>query len=128
MLRGLVAQRLVRRICPDCARPHIITEGESELLSHAIAAGEEVRRGTGCDTCHGTGFRGRLPIYEIIEVTPALERLVHDGASEAELEKAARQTGPGMLGDGIAKLRAGRTTVEEVVRVVYEDTSYAVEA
>ena len=121
MLRGLVAQRLVRRICPDCTAPHTVTDSESALLSHAIAAGETVQRGAGCDACHNQGFQGRLPLYEIIEVDRALEQLIHEGASEAALQDRARETGPGILADGVGKLRAGQTTVEEVARAVRDD-------
>ena len=123
MLRGLVAQRLVRRVCPDCSRPHSITPAESTILSGALPAGEAVRRGGGCPACHGTGYRGRLPLYEVIEVDAGLERLVHEGASEAQLTAAARRRGPGILLDGVEKLRAGLTTVEEVARAVHEDAS-----
>jgi general secretion pathway protein E len=123
MLRGLVAQRLVRRTCLDCASPHGVTAMESAVLNGAVPAGETVRRGKGCPACHGTGYRGRLPLYEVIEVDAALERLVHEGASEAQLTAAARQRGPGILLDGVDKLRAGLTTVEEVARAVHEDAS-----
>jgi general secretion pathway protein E len=123
MLRGLVAQRLVRRICPDCATPHALTDTESGLLNGLLPAGAPVSRGTGCSQCHGSGYRGRLPIYEIIEIDGALERLVHEGASEAQLTAAARKRGPGLLQDGVEKLRDGLTTVEEVARAVREDTT-----
>ena len=121
MLRGLVAQRLVRRLCPDCAAPHRVTEGEAATLSGAVAAGEAVRRAAGCEACGGQGYRGRLPIYEVIETASDLERLIHDGASEADLVREARRDGPGILADGADKLRAGLTTVEEVVRAVRVD-------
>ncbi len=121
MLRGLIAQRLVRRICPDCAKPHVITQSESALLSGAIATGETVQRGTGCDACQDQGFKGRLPIYEIIEVDRALENLIHEGASEAMLQDRARSKAPGILADGVDKLRQGLTTVEEVARAVRDD-------
>ncbi|MEL6915785.1 MAG: ATPase, T2SS/T4P/T4SS family [Pseudomonadota bacterium] len=121
MLRGLVAQRLVRRVCPDCAGPHEITESEAASLMGAVRPGEVVRRGTGCDACHGQGYRGRLPLYEIIEVLADVERAIHEGASEAELTRVVRAASPGILDDAVAKLRAGLTTVEEVARVVHDD-------
>lgn len=121
MLRGLVAQRLVRRVCPDCAGPHVISESESALLSGAVAPGEIVQRGTGCDACQNQGFKGRLPIYEIIEVDRELEKLIHEGASEAILQERARAKGPGILADGVEKLRQGKTTVEEIARAVRDD-------
>ncbi len=121
MLRGLIAQRLVRRVCPACATEHRVTDSEARLLSGAILAGEVVARGKGCEACGQQGYRGRLPIYEVIECDARLEGLVHTGASEAELTAAARAQGPGILQDGVAKLRAGQTTVEEVARAVRED-------
>lgn len=123
MLRGLVAQRLVRKLCPDCAAPHEATQAESALLSGAVAAGTPIRRAVGCDACHGQGYRGRLPIYEVIETDGEFERLVHDGTAEAELTRAARRKGPGILQDAAEKLREGRTTVEEVARAVREDAT-----
>ena len=121
MLRGLIAQRLVRRTCPDCAVPHPATSAETALLSGLIQEGEPVTKGAGCEACHGSGYRGRLPLYEVVEIDGALERLVHEGASEAQVIAAARARGPGILLDGVDKLRAGLTTVEEVARAVHEE-------
>lgn len=121
MLRGLLAQRLVRRICPDCTQPHEITATDAALLSGAVKLGEIVQKGASCAQCHDQGFRGRLPLYEVIEVDRELENLVHEGASEAALQDCARIKGPGILADGVAKLRAGLTTVEEVARAVRDD-------
>ena len=123
MLRGLVAQRLVRRICPDCATDHAVTQAESALLAGLVAPGTVVKRGAGCAACRSTGYRGRLPLYEVIEVDAALEQLIHQGASEADLVAAARKKAPGILSDGCDKLRKGLTTVEDVARAVHEDTS-----
>jgi general secretion pathway protein E len=128
MLRGLVAQRLVRRCCPDCRQDHTITEAESALLSGQIPAGSIMPRGTGCDTCNGTGFKGRIPLYEVIEVDSGLEKLMHDGISEAELIAAVRTRGPGILADGIAKMRDGHTTAQEVARAVHDDPNGAIES
>ena len=122
MLRGLVAQRLVRRICPDCKVEHSTTAAESTLLSGLLATGDPVWRGAGCDACHGSGYRGRLSLYEVLELDNALEKLVHEGASEARLTAAARQRCPGILADGIDKMRQGLTTAQEVARAVREDS------
>ena len=121
MLRGLIAQRLVRRNCPDCLGDHMITDAESELLAGKIAAGEIVRKGTGCRECHDSGYRGRLPLYEVIEIDTGLERMMHEGVSDAGLITAARERAPGILADGIEKMRAGQTTAQEVARAVHED-------
>ncbi len=123
MLRGLVAQRLVRRTCPDCRAEHALTAAESALLSGQRPEGAPVWKGAGCETCNGTGYKGRLPLYEVIEFDAGLERLVHDGASEAEIVAAARARGPGILADGMAKMDAGETTAQEVARAVYEDVA-----
>lgn len=123
MLRGLVAQRLVRRLCPDCALPHRLSEAESKLLLGVLQPGLEVRRPAGCPACRDQGYRGRLPIYEVIEITAQFEALVHEGASEAELTAEARRHAPGILQDGADKLRRGMTSVEEVARAVREDAS-----
>lgn len=121
MLRGLVAQRLVRKVCQSCAVDHVITDAESTLLSGKVSAGTVVKKGAGCDECHDSGSRGRLPLYEIIEVDADLERQIHEGLSEAALIAAARARGPGILADGIAKMREGLTTPQEVARAVHED-------
>jgi len=120
MLRGLIAQRLVRRNCTDCLGDHEVTQAESDLLGQKIKPGEIVKKGLGCDTCQASGFRGRLPLYEIIEVDGALERKMHEGQSEAELIAAARDRGPSILDDGIAKMRLGLTTAQEVARAIHD--------
>ncbi|MDF1727661.1 MAG: ATPase, T2SS/T4P/T4SS family [Sulfitobacter sp.] len=121
MLRGLVAQRLVRRLCPDCRRARPLTEAEAALLSNAMAAGTEVFEATGCEACADTGYRGRLPVYEIIAMTAQLETMIHEGASEAALAAEARKSAPSILQDGTAKIRDGLTTVSEVARAVRDD-------
>ncbi|MFZ5962166.1 type II secretion system ATPase GspE [Thalassococcus sp. BH17M4-6] len=121
MIRGLIAQRLVRRLCPDCRQPHSLTPAEAAMLSHALPEGTQVFRPGGCDSCGQQGYRGRLPIYEIVTGDRSLETMIHKGASEAELTAAARAAGPGILQDGIAKVRGGLTSVDEVIRAVRED-------
>ncbi|MBM1635194.1 Flp pilus assembly complex ATPase component TadA [Sulfitobacter mediterraneus] len=121
MLRGLVAQRLVRRLCPDCRTKRTLTEAEGALLSGTLEPGTEVWDAQGCDACGGTGYRGRLAVYEIIAMTSLLETMIHEGASEAELTAEARKSAPSILQDGVANIRDGLTTVSEVARVVRED-------
>jgi general secretion pathway protein E len=121
MLTGLAAQRLVRRLCPECRREDRATDADSALLGHAIAPGEALWRAAGCAECHGEGYRGRAAIYELVAVDETMRTLIHDGASEAALAEAARAAGPSLLDDGVAKLRAGITTAEEVARVVRDE-------
>ena len=123
MLRGLVAQRLVRRICPTCRVEHALSAPDAALLGGLLAVGAPVWRGAGCSDCHDTGFRGRLPLYEVIEMDGELEQLVHAAASEAQLTAAARTRAPGILADGVDKITQGLTTVQDVARAVRENQS-----
>ncbi len=128
MIRGLIAQRLVRKLCPECRTPHRLSSAETKLLSEGAAEGTEVWRAEGCPSCNHQGYLGRLPIYEIVTADRQLEQLIHSGASEAELVAAARAAGPGILQDGIDKMRAGLTTAEEVIRAVRDDYGGAIPA
>ena len=121
MVVGLCAQRLVRRLCPNCRREDVASEADSLLLGGALAAGAPVWRAVGCDQCHDEGYRGRAGLYEVVAVDDAFQKLIHDGASEADIERHARADNPSLLDDGVAKLQAGVTTVEEVARVVRDE-------
>ncbi|HEY0623454.1 type II secretion system ATPase GspE [Sphingomonas sp.] len=121
MLVGLAAQRLVRRLCPSCRREDKASEGDAMLLGGALKAGETVWRAVGCEDCGGDGYRGRAGLYEVVPVDERFQAMIHDGASEAEIEAHARKDSPALLDDGVAKVRAGVTTVEEVARVVREE-------
>jgi general secretion pathway protein E len=117
MLVGLMAQRLVRRLCPECRAPGLADQRESLLLDGALKPGEPIFRPAGCPACHGEGYRGRMGLYEVVAVDAEMAQLIHDGAPEAALTAHARKHGPSLLDDGIVKLRAGDTSVEEVARV-----------
>lgn len=121
MVVGLCAQRLVRKLCPSCARPDEASEADSLLLGGAIKPGKKIWRAAGCPECHGEGYRGRAGLYEVVAVDEKFQKLIHDGASEAELEAHARKDNPSLLDDGVAKVKAGVTTVEEVARVVRDE-------
>ncbi|UZK70508.1 ATPase, T2SS/T4P/T4SS family [Sphingomonas sp. S1-29] len=122
MVVGLCAQRLVRRLCPHCRREDVATPGDALLLGNVLAVGDPVWRPVGCDECNGDGYRGRAGLYEVVAVDDRFQAMIHDGASEAELERAARGgDNPSLLDDGVAKVRAGVTTVEEVARVVRDE-------
>lgn len=120
MLVGLVAQRLVRRLCPHCRRPDAAGPAEAALLE-GLAVGERVFRATGCPACQGQGYAGRLGLYEVIAVSRDLEALIHGGAAEAELTRAARRHSPGLLADGLRNIRDANTTVQDVARVFQEE-------
>lgn len=121
MLVGLVAQRLVRRLCPHCREASVATQNDHEALGGALEIGARVWRPRGCPECRDDGYRGRLGLYEVVEVDDRFQALIHDGASEAELGRAAREAGPALLDDGVAKVLAGLTTVDEVFRVVQDE-------
>jgi general secretion pathway protein E len=121
MVVGLVAQRLVRKLCVECRRQDVASEADSLLLGGAIKPGKKLWRAEGCPACHGEGYRGREGLYEVVAVDEAFQKLIHDGASEAQLEAMARKAGPSLMDDGVAKVREGLTTVEEVARVVREE-------
>lgn len=121
MLVGVAAQRLVRRLCPSCRRQDVASDADMALLGGALKAGDTVWRAVGCDACHGDGYRGRAGLYEVVAIDDAFQAMIHDGASEAEIEAHARRENPSLLDDGVDKVRAGVTTVEEVARVVRDE-------
>ena len=111
-LMAVLAQRLVRVICPEC---RAVDEGRSEAL------GRQVYRGAGCAQCSGTGYRGRQGIFEMMEVHEEIRRLVVQNADATVLAAAARNNGMTTLNeDGWDKVNRGVTTVEEVLRVTQD--------
>ena len=92
-LNGVVAQRLARTICPACATKYYPTEHELRDAGLQDKAGRPFRKGQGCQQCHDTGFRGRLGIYEVMEVTPELRRMIHHAAPTHELREQCRKQG-----------------------------------
>jgi type IV pilus assembly protein PilB len=112
-----LAQRLVKRICPDCAKPH---RPEAALLRRFADEGDTspFRRGAGCGRCLNTGYRGRIGVYEMLRLSPAIQESVERGASTAEIRATALREGMQPLWrDGLDKARRGHTTLEEVARV-----------
>lgn len=116
---AVVAQRLVRKICENCRieRRYSATELRScgmdpDLAHHVFYVGK------GCDQCRNTGYRGRLGVFELLEVTDGIRDLIQERANATKIRIAAKQDGMNLLhADGIAKAKTGITTVEEVVRV-----------
>jgi general secretion pathway protein E len=120
MLAGVVAQRLVRCLCPECRRVDHATDADARLLGGALPQGAPVWRAVGCGDCGGNGYTGRTGVYEVVAITRPLQSLIHQGASEADLTAEARLNGPSLLQDGLRLIREGMTTVEEVARVAQE--------
>ena len=117
-LIGVVAQRLVRVLDRDTRVPHKPSEYEKRLLN--IPAGQEAP-GIWQPGNSGTGYRGRMGIYELVLVDDHLRTMIHDGAAEHDMERYARTLTPSIRDDGRAKVLAGSTTLEEVLRVTRED-------
>jgi len=115
----ICAQRLVRRICESCARPDPVPAHVLVDAGFAEADAETVvpRKGEGCTACHGTGYRGRLGVFEVLDISEAIRELVLVGASTNELRRTALREGMVTLRQsGLHKIRAGLTTIDEVLR------------
>jgi type IV pilus assembly protein PilB len=115
----LAAQRLVRRVCESCKEPHAIPE--ARLLEAGLPPEELPRmkatKGRGCERCGGTGYRGRIGVFEIMEISEALRDLIIKSAPTADLRRLAIEEGMSTLRlSGLAKVRDGITTLDEVVR------------
>ncbi|MDO9454078.1 MAG: type II secretion system ATPase GspE [Stagnimonas sp.] len=120
-LVGLMAQRLVRTLCSKCKTPYDATRNEKEMLGVDPAEPLTLYKAEGCGHCRHTGYAGRSGIHELIEVDKKLEEMIHDGASEQQLETYARTSSPGILQSGRRKVLSGKTTLQEVLRVTIED-------
>lgn len=120
-LNGILAQRLVRVLCPECRRAEPATAQECALMGADPATPPRLYHAQGCPACNNLGYRGRTGIYELIEVDDALRQLIHEGAGERHLTEHVRQQTPGIRADGLRRVRDGTTTLEEVLRVTRED-------
>jgi type IV pilus assembly protein PilB len=115
----IVAQRLVRRICSECKGEHKydVDELSAMGIDEDEAAALTFFKGSGCDSCGDSGYRGRQGLYEVMAMTPELRRLVLRGGSTAELQEQAVNDGMLTLRtDGMLKVKKGITTLEEVVK------------
>ncbi len=120
-LIGVIAQRLVRTLCSHCTTWHQADEFEQGLFAHVHeGATLELPKPNGCERCSNTGFMGRTAIYEIVPVDDHMRRLIHGNAAEYDIERYARQLSGSIRDDGLRKVLAGKTTVEEVLRVTNE--------
>ncbi len=120
-LIGLLAQRLIRLLCPDCKQPYEADASERRALGLGEESRTTIFRAVGCDKCRQSGYRGRTGIHELVEVDDALRRMIHDNASEADMEAYARRFSASIRQDGQRKVLAGLTTLEEILRVTREN-------
>lgn len=123
-LNLIAAQRLVRTVCKECKKPHVIPK--EDALAAGITdeefANAKFMKGTGCRSCNETGMRGRLAVYEILVMTDKIREAMIQGSSTAELKRLAVENGMQTLRrSALKKLAEGRTTLEEVLRVTRAD-------
>jgi general secretion pathway protein E len=121
-VRAIVGQRLVRVLCEHCKQPRVLSSrdvaADQRYVALGFEAGETLFEPKGCDWCSHTGFHGRLGVFEVIEVTPRVRRAIGPKTDVADLEKVALAEGmTTMTDDGVAKCRAGLTTIDEIFRV-----------
>jgi len=117
---GVLAQRLVRRICTECSSPYEPPPEELEFYRSVGGHGLSFRRGTGCAACAHTGFRGRIGVFEVLRISDAIKRLlVRDSPPEALRARAITEGMTTLRSAGLAKIDEGLTTIAEVMRSVH---------
>jgi type II secretory ATPase GspE/PulE/Tfp pilus assembly ATPase PilB-like protein len=117
---GIVAQRLVRKVCPHC---RVEKRMDAEMAARfGVSEGARYCEGTGCTVCRGTGFKGRIAVFEILRMTEGIKKLIHqkEAASVVRAEAVAEGMMP-LNHDAIAKVLAGLTTPAEILRAVYTE-------
>lgn len=118
-LEGIIAQRLVRKICEHCRVDYSPTPEQLDYLGPAAQQLEHFFTGNGCKHCHGSGYRGRIAVYEVLIMDDVLRHLIGAKASILEINKAVKEAGTvTLLEDAIQKVNQGLTSVEEVIRVL----------
>jgi general secretion pathway protein E len=123
-INGILAQRLVRRLCPHCGEPYRPLPELAAKLGRVTddPEGALLYRAVGCEQCNGTGYRGRLVITEVLNISDPLRRAVLEHATATDIQRIATQEGMlTMYEDGLRKCVQGRTTMDEVLRVAEED-------
>ena len=122
---AVVAQRLIRRICPDCRSAWVMSEADLARWStsrHKLLRGRTLYRSIGCPACRGTGYLGRIGIFEVLSVTDRIRQLVQSRANASEIRVAAVEEKMRVLSDdGLRKAVAGESSIEEVLRVTASD-------
>jgi len=121
-INGVVAQRLARTVCPKCATKYFPAENVLEDAGLDEKPGRVFRKGTGCGQCHNSGYQGRVGIYEVMEITSELRRLVHRAAPSHEIREKMRAGGAKTLREeGILISLAGKSPLEEILRVTHSE-------
>jgi len=123
-LNCILAQRLVRVICPSCKQPKNYTPEElKELgLDPAVWGNGSLLEGLGCLECSGTGYHGRTAICELMDLTDRIREMIVDRRPTSEIKRAAREEGMATLREsGLGKIKAGMTTIKEINKVTFVD-------
>ena len=120
-LIGVMAQRLVRNLCPHCKKTHEVTEKECEWLGMKKAECPDIYCAAGCNKCNHMGYMGRSGLYEFIPIDHHLQNMIHEGEGEQAMEEYARTISPSISQDGKRMVLEGRTSLEEVLRVSRDD-------
>ena len=121
-LLGVLSQRLVRTLCKSCKEGHVADERECELLGVSAENPPTIYRAVGCEECNFNGYRGRTGLHELLVVDETVRELVHSGKGEQSVEKYIRKHTPSIRQDGCNRVLAGKTTLEEVLRVTREES------
>ncbi|MEC4091537.1 type II secretion system ATPase GspE [Pseudoalteromonas rubra] len=120
-LLGVLSQRLVRTLCPNCKEAHLADDRECELLGIEKGSQTTIYRAVGCEECNFNGYKGRTGIHELLIVDEHIRELIHNGKGEQSVEKYIRTFSPSIRQDGCARVLKGQTTLEEVMRVTREE-------
>jgi general secretion pathway protein E len=120
-LSGVVAQRLVRKLCSACKLPYVASRSDCEAMGINPDEAPTIYAARGCSSCDGIGYKGRTGIYEVIAIDERMRNMIHDGSSELEMEAHARAHTPGIREEGLRQVLTGNTSLEEVLRVTRED-------
>jgi general secretion pathway protein E len=119
-LIGVLAQRLVRTLCPHCKEAYTASQQELELLEQPSSESVTIYSAKGCDKCHNHGYAGRTGIYELITIDESLRNMIHKGSGEIEMLKHARKYTDSIRQDGMKRVLDGDTTIDEIIRVTQE--------
>ncbi len=120
-LSGIVSQRLVRRLCPECSYEEDATHSEMAVFEKHGMEVKKLKRAKGCPSCNYKGFAGRVGIFEVLPISKDMEKLISDNAPMSEMEQLAKKEGlVTILESGLEKIKAGITTLEEVLKVANE--------
>ncbi|MEO1251896.1 MAG: type II secretion system ATPase GspE [Pseudomonadota bacterium] len=120
-IAAVMAQRLVRRLCPACKEPYEPDEAERRVLGVAQSDPITIYRAKGCGRCGGSGYEGRLGVYELVVIDDALRKMIHDDASEQALADHAFRKWDTLARCGFRHVLSGETSIEEVLRVVRQE-------